>query len=192
VSKNYALGFIATLVACGIFSISSSSQVAVDIDSETARRAANRTLLDDLSVNDNAYIYQNFCIKENVLFIPGWTTPINYTNDTHTASGIILHIRTLPGKRLTTQFVDARQVQLKAQGNPAAAAILSKDEYNKAVRDGIERIFSGGLFGTPLCDDELKANPLRKTELFAVDSLNGYNTDLRRFLDASVGLISAT
>jgi hypothetical protein len=52
---------------------------------------------------------------------------------------------------------------------------LSKEEYNKAVRDAINNIFTGGFFGTHMCEDELKSNPLRKTDLFAVDSLNGYN-----------------
>jgi hypothetical protein len=104
----------------------------------------------------------------------GWTVPINYSNDTDTASGVILHIRIQPGKRLTAEFVDARQVQLKAQGNPNAAIVLSKDEYNKAVRDKIEQIFSGGFFGTVSCEDVLKSNTLRKTELFAVENLNGY------------------
>jgi hypothetical protein len=162
--------FAALLVLC----CPSLSQVTVDIDAETARRAANRTFLEDLAVNDNAYTYQNFCIKEDALYLPGWTTPINYTNDTYTASGIVVQVRILPGKRLAARFVDARQTQLKAQGNPTAPAILSKEEYNKSVRDEIENIFSGGFFGTPLCDDVIKANPLRKADLFAVDSLNGY------------------
>ena len=157
--------------ACPHFSF---SQVMIDIEANVARHAANQTTLDDLSVNDTAYIYDGFCIKDGALYIPGWVVPVNYSNDTYTASGVILQLRVLPGKRLSATYVDARQVQLKAQGNTNAASVLSKEDYNKSVREAINQIFHGGFFGTVTCEDELKSNPLRKTEFFAIDSLNGH------------------
>jgi hypothetical protein len=158
-----------------LYSDPSVSQVIIDIDANVARRAANETVLEDLSVNDTAYIYGSFCIKDNALYIPGWVVPANYSDSTYTASGVILQLRVLPGKRLSATYVDARQVQLKAQGSTNASSVLSKEEYNKSVKEKINQIFHGGsFFGTPACEEELKFNPLRKTEFFAIDSLNGH------------------
>jgi hypothetical protein len=184
--KQIFISALAALVL-SLHTTASYSQVSVDIDAETARRAVGTMFLEDLSVNDNAYIYSNLCVKDNGLYITGWTVPANHSKDTYTDSGVTLQIRVLSGRRLAVWFVDARQVQLKAQGNPSAGAVLSKEEYDKAVRRDIERIFSGDLFHTPMCDDELRSNPLRKTDLFAVDTLNGYKklSDVLRSVSTS-------
>jgi hypothetical protein len=147
----------------------------IDIDSDTARRAANRTQIEDLSVNDTAYVSGGFCIKDGGVYIPGWVTPTDYSTATWTASGVLTQIQIVAGKRVTARFVDARQAQLKAQGNPNAAPVLSREEFNKGVIGVINEIFGGGLFfGTMTCDDVARFNPLRKLNLYAIDSFNGY------------------
>jgi len=177
--KRAALVLLAGLFAASpvLTGHSVFSQVSIDIDANQARRAVNETILEDLAVNDTAYVYGGFCVKDGALYIPGWVVPTNYSTSTYTESGVTMQVRILPGKRLSATFVDARQAQLKAQGNPNAGSVLSKEEYDKAVRERINRIFQGGggLFAANLsCDDTLKFNPLRKTDLYAVDSLNGH------------------
>jgi hypothetical protein len=68
--KNCKVAFtLVALIVSVIATFNSYAQVSLDIDIETARRAASKTFVDDLSVNDNAYIYQNFRIKDDALYV---------------------------------------------------------------------------------------------------------------------------
>ncbi len=151
------------------------AQVQVDIDQETASRSANRIEIRGLSVNDIAYLYSAYCIKDGGLFVTGWSIPVNYGDSTWNASGIVTQIEVLPGRKIEAKFVDARQAQLKAQGNTKYEVEMPKEEYNKLVREKVSSFFNGGfLDSSPMCDEILKANPMQKPDLFAVDSLNGF------------------
>lgn len=163
------------LMAC--FASSAEAQVAVDINSDTARRAADTKTLDDLAVNDTALFWGNaFCVQDNALYMPGWTEPLNLATGGYAVTGAVaLRVEVLPGKKLRGRFVDAAQAQKIAQGDTAAPSNMTKGDYNKVVIDKIEALFHGGyLFGTQLCEEAQRQNPLRKLNLFAVESLNGY------------------
>ncbi|MEI6730240.1 MAG: hypothetical protein WCL30_03190 [Pseudomonadota bacterium] len=147
----------------------------IDINSDDARKAINKTIIDDLAVHDTALIYESFCVKDGGLYIPNWITPANLADSTYNASGIILRIEILPGKRMKGNFINAAKAQNVAKGNQNAQAVLSKDDYNKEVRESINRIFQGGEFGVKNCDEEQKSNPLRQTTLYSVESINGFS-----------------
>jgi hypothetical protein len=53
---------------------------------------------------------------------------------------------------------------------------MSKADYNHEVRDRIAEIFDGDKFfsGTSSCDEVERINPLRHTDLYAVESINGF------------------
>ena len=159
-----------------LFSETGRAEVLIDIDADTARKSAQETTLEDLSVNDSVLIYKNFCIKDDRLYILGWTTPANLGASNYTASGVILKAVVLPGKKLKLTYVDAAQAQSIARGNTLAPAVLSPKDYNRHIRDDIYRVFSGGLFGTTLCDSEHVQNPLRRMTLFDIESLNGFTS----------------
>jgi hypothetical protein len=86
----------------------------------------------------------------------------------------MLRAEVLPGKKVRGRFVDALQAQKIAQGNVAQASDRTKEDYNKNVISVISRLFEGGAFGTQSCEEAQRQNPLRKLNLFAVESLNGY------------------
>ncbi len=152
-----------------------NAQIKIDISSDDARKAANETTIDDLAVHDTAFIYANFCINNGGLYVPGWTRPANLASDTYAATGIVLRVEILPAKKLKGTWVDAAQTQLVAKGNPKSPPVLSKDTYNRHVINAINSIFSGGSWGINACDDDQRANPLRKLTLYAVDSINGFS-----------------
>jgi len=169
-----AIGAIVGFLTC---SINTSAQVKLDISSDQARKAAGVTTLDDLSIHDTALIYQNFCIKDGGLYVPGWTVPANLSADSPswTASGIILRIEILPAKTIKGVWVDAVKAQHIAQGNTTAPSVLSMDEYNKLVRQSINQLFAGGSFGVNDCAELQKKNLMRQMTLYAVETINGYS-----------------
>src|SRR6266550_822633 len=71
------------------FASSALAQMNLDLSAEIARRAANKTYLDDLSVRDTAFIYRNLCIENGSLFVPSWTVPADLANSDYPASGLI-------------------------------------------------------------------------------------------------------
>jgi len=155
---------------------SACAEVLVDIDEAAARKALGTTTLDDLSINDTALVYSSFCLQDHRLFIPGWTVPANLAGYSDTASGVIFRVSLLPGKKLKGAFVDAAQAQKVAKGETGAAGVLTKEQYNTAVRQDIGRIFNGGVFGTSSCEEEQRTNLLRKMTLFEVESINEVNS----------------
>ena len=152
------------------------AQVTIDVDSETARKASGETNLSDLSVNDTAIIYSTFCATDKNLYLPGWKSPTNLADATYAATGVLLKVVILPGKRVKLTYVDAAQAQSIAKGNASAPAVLSKEAYAKAVMSDVANIFDGGLFGTEDCEQLRARNPLRPLELYEVDSINGFRT----------------
>jgi hypothetical protein len=122
------------------------AQVTIDISADAARKAAGTIYLEDLAVHDTALIYENFCVKDGSLYVPGWTIPANLAADTYTASGLILRIEIMPGRKIKGTWVDAAKAQRIAKGNTDTTDVISKENYNQAVRKAIARIFDGGFF----------------------------------------------
>ncbi len=151
------------------------AEMLIDVDVTTARASVGETTLDDLSINDTAMIYQSFCLKDDRLYIPGWTTPTDLAASTYPATGVMLKLAVLPGKKLRMNFIDAAQAQSMAKGNISAPPVMTAESYNKDVREAVNRLFGGGAFGTATCDEEQRQNPLRTLTVFEVDSINGYN-----------------
>lgn len=157
--------------------IQSNAQFLMDTDSDTMKRASGVTTLDDLSINDTALVYLNFCLRDNRLYLPGWTTLADLASDKYAASGVVLKLTVLPGKRVAGTFVDAAQAQSVAKGSPNAPTVLSQKDYDKAVFDEMYRIYTGGFFwGTVTCDQTQEANPLRPLKLLEVDTINGFKS----------------
>jgi hypothetical protein len=167
-----------TSVSCVLgyaFCSFAQAQVAVDISSETAKRANDIKTLDDLAVNDTALLHSgSFCINDGMLYMPGWLQPADLATNNLASTGLILSVEVLPGKKLRGRFVDAAQAQKIAQGKTTESSNMTKDEYNAEVIKSIYSLFDGGFFGTNQCEDEQKQSPLRKMNLFAVESLNGH------------------
>jgi hypothetical protein len=167
-----------TSVSCVLgyaFCSFAQAQVAVDISSETAKRANDIKTLDDLAVNDTALLYNgSFCINDGMLYMPGWLQPADLATNNLASTGLILSVEVLPGKKLRGRFVDAAQAQKIAQGKTTEPSNMTKEEYNAEVIKSIYSLFDGGFFGTNQCEDEQKQSPLRKMNLFAVESLNGH------------------
>src|SRR5262245_28951302 len=107
---------ILTYASVATFASLTLAQMKVDLPAEVARRAANKTYLDDLAVRDTALIYRNVCIENGSLFVPGWTVPADLANATYQASGLIPRVEVLPGKKLKGTLVDAAQAQGIAKG----------------------------------------------------------------------------
>jgi hypothetical protein len=68
------------------------------------------------------------------------------------------------------EFVDAAQAQKVAQGQTNPPPSLTKDQYNKAIKDMVYRLFAGGPSGMITCEQEQRQKPLRKMTLFIVES----------------------
>jgi hypothetical protein len=166
---------ILTHASVVIFGCSALAQMKVDLPAETARRAANKTYLDDLAVRDTAFIYQNMCIDNGSLFVPGWTVPTDLANSDYKASGLILRIEVLPGKKLKGTLVDAAQAQGIAKGRTNEPKALSESAFKQAVIDYVNGLYIGGWFGVSSCEDERRANPLRTLNLFSLESINGFS-----------------
>jgi hypothetical protein len=165
---------VVSVIAC-IYSNGANAQMAVDVTNEEARHTVGKTYITDLSVNDTALIYDSFCVKDGGLYVLGWTTPADLAESKYDATGIILKIEVLPGKRLRGTYVDAAQAQMLARGKVGATKVLSTKDYNEEVRNAVSRIFEGGFFGSSDCDQEQLSNPLRELKLFPLDSINGHS-----------------
>jgi hypothetical protein len=150
------------------------AQVTIDISADAARKAAGIIYLEDLAVHDIALIYENFCVKDGGLYVPGWTIPANLAADTYTASGLILRIEIMPGRKIKGTWVDAAKAQRIAKGNTDTTDVLSKENYNQAVRRAISRIFDGGYFGVNSCDEIQRENALRPLTVYPLESINGF------------------
>jgi hypothetical protein len=151
------------------------AQMKIDLPAETARRAANKTYLDDLAVRDTAFIYRNVCIENGGLFVPGWTVPADLANSNYPASGLILRIEVLPGKRLKGTLVDAAQAQGIAKGRTNEPKALSESAFKQAVIDYVNGLYDGGWWGVTSCEEERRSNPLRTLNLFSLESINGFS-----------------
>jgi hypothetical protein len=151
------------------------AQVQIEITNDQARQAQGATYLSDLAVHDIAFLYNGLCTTDSGLYIPGWQEPTSF-DYTWKASGIVLRVVVLPGKRLKAAYVEARQAQLKATGAAGSEAPMSKADYNHEVRDKIAEIFEGERFfsGTSTCDELERNNPLRHIDFYAVQSINGF------------------
>jgi hypothetical protein len=151
------------------------AQVLIDIDSDAAKKANDIRSLNDLTVNDAALFYSgSFCVQNNMLYMPGWLQPADLAHSSYAQTGLMIRVEVLPAKKLRARFIDGAQAQEIAQGKPTAPSTMTNDEYNKAIIDTIYGWFRGGFFGTHLCEEEQRQSPLRKLNLFAVESLNGY------------------
>jgi len=158
-----------------IFASSTLAQMKVDLPADTARRAAKTTYVDDLAVRDTALIYESFCIENGSLFVPGWTVPADLANSNYAASGLILRIEVLPGKKLKGTLIDAAQAQAIAKGRTNEPKTLSQEAFNDAVIAFVNRLYSGGAFGVASCEEERRTNPLRTLNLLSLESVNGFS-----------------
>ena len=166
--------FTFAILAAALIVVPANAQVKIDVSDEMARRAADVTYLDDLAVYDTALIYQNICIENEGLFVPGWTTPANLAAETYKAAGLIMRIEVLPGKKLKATLIDAAQAREVAKGNTKAPRSLSEPEYRVDVIKYVKQIFDGGAFGIDTCAEERRVNPLRILNLFSLESINGF------------------
>jgi hypothetical protein len=158
-----------------LFACSALAQMKVDLPAETARRAANKTHLDDLAVRDTALIYQSLCVENGSLFVPGWTVPADLANSTYQQTGIILRIEVLPGKKLKGTLIDAAQAQGVARGRTNEPKALSESAFKQAVIEYVNGLYIGGLWGVMSCEEERRTNPLRTLNLFSLESINDFS-----------------
>jgi hypothetical protein len=157
-----------------LFTASTYAQVKIDVPADIARRAANKTYLDDLAVHDTALFYQSLCVESGSLFVPGWTPPADLANSSFPATGLIMRVEVLPGKKLKATLIDAAQAQGIARGRSNEPKALSMSDYNAAVIDYVNRLYEGGDFGVPTCEEERRLNSLRTLNLFSLESINGF------------------
>ena len=103
-------------------------------------------------------------------------SPVGRTraSSTYAASGLILRIEVLPGKKLKAILVDAAQAQAIAKGHSNEPKTLSTSDYNSAVIAYVHRFYEGGLFGVITCEEERRLNPLRTLNLFSLENINGF------------------
>jgi hypothetical protein len=140
------------LVALGMVVVTDArAQVQIDINDNQARQAAGRTYLEDLAIHDTALIYTgSLCVKDGAIYVPNWVEPANLANGTYTSTGIIAKSEVLPGRRLKILLVDERQAQLQALGRVGEKSDMTKEDYNKQVRDFIHGMFVGDWLKHPL------------------------------------------
>jgi hypothetical protein len=152
------------------------AQVQIDLDYNRARRATETTIISDLAVNDTAIMYKNICTADGKLYVPSWTEPSDLGSWTNKVSGIYLKVTVLPSKRLRAVFVDGAQQQEVAKGNTTARSALSKEEFNKEIREYVVSLFQGGSWGVNSCEQEQALNPNRPTDLYELESINGFHS----------------
>jgi hypothetical protein len=172
--KSYILLVTAATCLVNIVPYQAKSQVKIDISSDDARKAAAITTIDDLSVHDSALIYESYCIKDEALYVPGWTRPADLASSNYPATGLMLRIEVLPGKRLKGTLVDAAKAQQVAKGNASTTSTMSKDEYNSNIISIVNRILDGGDWGVKSCEFEKNFAPLKVMNLYSIDSINGH------------------
>lgn len=139
--------------------------------------------LENLSVNDKAFIYNDFCVTDGSLYVPGWITPADVSGNEYNATGILLKIEVLSGRRLRAQFVDAAQAQSIARGNQKSPPVLDASGYKNAILAQINDLYRATIFGTVGCDELQRENTLRTLTLYSVETLNGFTkiSDLLRY-----------
>ena len=103
--------------------------------------------LDDLAVHDSALIYQSICIENEGLFVPGWTIPADLAAESYKATGLMLRIEVLPGKKLKAILIDAAQAQGIAKGHSNEPKTLTASDYNVEVINYVNGLFAGGIRG---------------------------------------------
>jgi hypothetical protein len=167
---------LALIQATALIAVPAFAQMKADLPADVVRHADNQTYLDDLVVNDTALIYPgSVCLDNGGLFVPGWTTPADLASTTYQASGVIMRIEVLPGKKLKGTLVDAAQAQEVAKGHSNAPRVLLQSDYNQAViHYFLSLIYTGGEFGVKPCEQERRENPLRTLNLFSLESVNGF------------------
>lgn len=163
------------MAAASLSPNSSYSQMKLDTPADSVRRLANETYIEDLTVNDTAHVYNNICIENGGMYLPGWTQPADLANSSYAQTGVILKIQVLPGKKLKTTLVDAAQAQAVAKGKSNEPASLDPAAYRKAVIDYVNGLYKGTFFGPRLCEEERRGNPVRTLTLYPVESINGYS-----------------
>jgi hypothetical protein len=169
--------FLLTLLmaqAILVFPVSIYAQMKIDLPADTLRKLANVTYLDDLAIHDTALIAKYLCIDNGAIFVPGWTTLADLGNAQYQASGVMLRVEVLPGKKLKGTLIDAAQAQAVAKGRPNVPGTLSTAEYNNEVITYVDGLYKGGGFGIETCEEERRQNPLRTLNLFSLESINGF------------------
>ena len=161
-------------MAC-LFAGAAQSQVKLDAPADLVRRLAKQTYLEDLAVNDTAFLYSSSCIENGALFVPGWTRPADLGASDYAQTGVIIRITVQPGKKLRATLVDAAQAQAVAKGKLNASPSLTPEAYKEAVVTYVNNIYTGGIFGPLLCEDERRMNPLRTLTLYPIESINGFS-----------------
>jgi hypothetical protein len=163
------------LVLAGLFAgvalADAAAQFELDVENDRVRRAAGDTYIEDLAVNDTALVYAgSLCVSGSKLHLPGWSEPRNLAEDSYAATGTILRVTILPGRRVRAVCVDAAQAQSIAKGNTSAPAVLSKLDFNKDVRRDIAQFYVGGGFFIDTCERLESENPMRALTLYPVDT----------------------
>ena len=155
---------------------SARADVTIDVTIEQLRVAGDNFQLDDLSVNDTAYLYGSFCYEDNKLFLPENVRSLDFAGDTYDASGVAYQVKVLPGRKVSVRIVDARQTQLVARGNPSAPPVLTRDELKEAVLRHLSALFFGRFFASPSCAVQRNEASLVPLGFFTVESINGYTS----------------
>jgi hypothetical protein len=108
---HFRCGLTILTLICAVIAGPAYAQMKIDVSADVARRAANITYVDDLSVRDTALIYQSMCVENGRLFVLGWTRPLDLASNTYQEKGLLLRIEVLPGEKLKGTLVDAAQAQ---------------------------------------------------------------------------------
>jgi hypothetical protein len=122
------------------------------------------------------HLYTNHFVSriKHYTYLDGPNLPI-LRRAPNTGGGTILKIEVLPGKKLKATYVDATQAQKIARGQPRAVSNISKDDYNNSIIEEIDSLFDPGIFvDVRDCDELIKLNFMRPTQLYAIDTLNGF------------------
>jgi hypothetical protein len=146
----------------------------VDITYEEVRRVSTTISLEDLSINDTGFLHGNFCIDNEMLYMPGWSVVQDLAGSQYDASGIMYQARVLPGRKVELRVVDAAQAQKVARGFISAEKTLDDKSFNERILSMIENLFRSSFFGSRACAAADRDNPLRDIVLFSVESINGH------------------
>lgn len=167
-----------TLVA-SLAPLAASSQVAFDVTADELKTKTNSISLADLSINDTAYIYPTFCVRDGVLHLPSTTQPTNFANYTTDASGMTFQVTVLPGKRVSLKMIEAAKAQRFSRGDMSEMETMSREEMLLEAAARFERFlvqerFFGGLGQT--CSQVQEQLPLIEVTFFEVSDIEGHQS----------------
>jgi hypothetical protein len=173
------LSLVKLALVVSLAPLAAIGQVAFDVTVDELKTKTNSISLADLSVNDTAYIYPTFCVREGVLHLPSTTRPTNFAEWTSNATGITFQVTMLPGKRVSLKVIEAAKAQRLSRGDMSEMETMTREQMLLEAADRFERfLVQERVFGVAgqTCSQLQEGLPLVEVTFLEVSDIDGHQS----------------